>query len=944
MRHRCPAGFVFFAAFFPALAAAQSDLRVRNAPSPGPIADIIAITGTPYGVASIEIPVDDPTTRRELRRTGADDVPSQLRVENPEGRVLFAVSEIVSARPSRPASQQPLPEIGGGRLLNRVGDLIRELSDEARPQRIRGRRILFLFLGQEPLRVRVSDANGVIADYDVPFNQDRSAFPSLQGRWWQVYSDAMQARVEAAQHPPRVETYCTAMLANRLNLPLPTWYEDAARLEPPSESELDFLLETLQWLGGAERMRQHIFAVEAASDSLRSPLLGDEAADVAGLPLPPRIAWQPSDVGSLRQSTLLEANAKIEPLASRVPANCFYIRYGSFENFLWFQDLSQEYGGDLTQMVSRGAVVNDGAKRLEQQLASEMTVMGRMLGPTVITDQALIGRDLSLGMGSSMGVLMQASNAFLLRTSFATQRQQLASQDDEVTLTEEEILGVRVSVLRSADNRIRSFLAEDDGFFLISNSRSIVQDFLATGGHAGKPGVENALSETETFRVARALMPLDRDDTIFVYLSPGMLQGLLAPEYLIELRRRMRSDADIRLVQLAERAAIADGIEAASIDALVNQGYLPKRFDLRPDGSGVFRVGERMVDSMRGGAGSFVPIADVNVETITAEEARWYEQISSDYEQRFPRLDPIMVGIRREVIEDGNDFDPRERRERVRVDAEVAPWNPAAYGWWAKQLGPPTQVAMEFAPDDLVSIAAHVESATLGPATNLFVGIKDASPPPPEQIDGFFQKYLALRQLPGYLGAWPRPGALDRLPLGLGQGTPMGNGMSRLLGGVYRYTGNGFSVLSFQPEVLQATLPHLAAVDAADPAQVRVRVGNLSDSQLEGWVNDLVLAGARKSSVSGEALLQSLTRLLHVAPEETKALARRVYGGPAQCALGGEFEYDSASSAWRSTASSLDAYQAPFLRWFRGGSARVTQRDDRLSVSVDIVIARKSAK
>ena len=119
-----------------------------------------------------------------------------------------------------------------------------------------------------------------------------------------------------------------------------------------------------------------------------------------------------------------------------------------------------------------------------------------------------------------------------------------------------------------------------------------------------------------------------------------------------------------------------------------------------------------------------------------------------------------MVGVQREVP------DKEKNVERLTIHAEIAPFVPEKYGWAAKQLGPPTQVAMKFAPDDIVRLQAHVASDIVGPPTHMFVGIRDTTPPDPEQFEGVLNIYRSLRQIPGYLGAWPRPGAIDRLPLG----------------------------------------------------------------------------------------------------------------------------------------------------------------------------------
>ena len=60
------------------------------------------------------------------------------------------------------------PEPGGGRLLNRVGSLIRELAsgDEQLNQTV-ARRVSFLFSGAEPLTVTLTDQQGVIGNYSI---------------------------------------------------------------------------------------------------------------------------------------------------------------------------------------------------------------------------------------------------------------------------------------------------------------------------------------------------------------------------------------------------------------------------------------------------------------------------------------------------------------------------------------------------------------------------------------------------------------------------------------------------------------------------------------------------------------------------------------------------------------------------------------------------------
>ena len=58
----------------------------------------------------------------------------------------------------------------------------------------------------------------------------------------------------------------------------------------------------------------------------------------------------PSEVG---EGTDNEANrVDTDMLAAHVPQECFLLDFGGFGNFLWFQNLAQEHGGDIAQMIA----------------------------------------------------------------------------------------------------------------------------------------------------------------------------------------------------------------------------------------------------------------------------------------------------------------------------------------------------------------------------------------------------------------------------------------------------------------------------------------------------------------------------------------------------------------------------------------------------------------
>ena len=188
---------------------------------------------------------------------------------------------------------------------------------------------------------------------------------------------------------------------------------------------------------------------------------------------------------------------------------------------MWFRDLTDEYGGDLSRMVTLRGVENLSSQIVESQLNVKTTQMTRLLGPTVIEDQAVIGRDLFMNEGATIGVVFKARNAFLLRSSLNTDRMTLANADESVTLTEVEIAGTKVSKLASSDNRVRSFMLEDgEGYFCVTNSEHLAKRFLEVS-RSGE-----SLGATKHFRLSRSLVPVDRDDTLFAYFFARDVAGI----------------------------------------------------------------------------------------------------------------------------------------------------------------------------------------------------------------------------------------------------------------------------------------------------------------------------------------------------------------------------------------------------------------------------------
>ena len=870
--------------------------------TPGPI-DVLAVSGQPFGVATFLLPVG---RTEELPRILIHEKDSQVFYP------AFALEDLLPRNEPPPINQR---RIGQGALINRLRNVIQNSRDKIDPPK--AIRCYCLFKSIYPsLEITVDGESFPSQRFTIPVdaNQDPSLHSQMMERWWNSYSQQASRQLESSDFPPLVQTYLTSMLASRLELPLID-LRDRKKVE---KGEFDQPLSTLSLLGGVESLRN-----ELMRKSLSEPASSTDA--IHPLPSPP--IWQDPVAPPVPD------DLPIESIAARVPKDCFYLRFAKFSNYLWFQELTADRGGDFVQLAIRRGYNYDTAGRIEQMLNTKTTAIAKLFGDSIIGDMAIIGQDLYIQDGPSLGVLFEAKNAGLLVQSFTQERASTAKRLDDCVLEDIEIDGVPVSFLHTPDNRVRSLMVVDGNFVLITTSRHIAKRFLQVA--KGEP----SLSSDPHFRYARLLLPIQNDYSVFGYFSNQFLQNLVGPKYQIELRRRLQAIAHIQSAELARRAAAAEGMQDANIDELIRESFLPPWFNERPDGSRTLALADDWIDASRGKQGSMVPIADMEISEITDNELREYQTQEAFYLQDWKQTDPLLFGLRRFAVPDFPD------RERLAIEAFIAPFGQDKLKWIGNMLAPPINTEIQLPPDDVmnfqVHLAGNVTNRGASPDHVLFGGLKDMIPPQPGDELGLLGTLRALRDTPAYLGAWPAAGYLDRLPLGLGGGRPDAFGFSRALIGMWRWQGEGLSLLSFDRSIIEQCLNYIQPVQASAPAQARIQLGDIANSQLATWVNTYIYRQSLTTSRGNALLLDAFEQQLGVPPEETLSAAESVLDCELQCAVEGDYRLsESPTPMWRSDAWPApgpaeeifppSSYTAPMLEWFRGVRVHLTQLSDRL--------------
>ena len=848
-----------------------------------------AYGGVPYGIGKVKFRLQ--AGDEMIERVGA------TLLTDTENRIFYPVV-------SRSAVREFLGGILGG------GN---QMPDDAQT-------IWFLFKGETPLNLNLQGTGGISFQVPVELGARQRQFDRTLRQWWQTFNRVINTQAEASDYPPLVETYLQMLVGRRMGLEVPQ----------ASTRKKDPLTQTFELMFDVETLR---------NDQIRKLMLQGVDLSPANQPLPDEIGWTPVRVENLPDKV------EIEPIAKCVPEECFYLRFGTWGNQIWLQKLMEDFGGDLSRMIQvRGFKYKIQSKFLKQ-LSIKSNEWDRLFGGSLIDDVAVIGTDTYFNEGSAVGVMLHAKATERLEKNLRSKRAKFAKENAGIGATIANIPfgDDTIEFLSTPDNRYRSFYVVSGDCHLMTTSLVIARRFLEAGRGIG------SMADSAEYQFARFNRPLDNEDTIFIYLSTNFFQQLLTPQYQIELRRRNRIVTDMMLLELATMAARNEGQKELGLPQLIKDGYLPQGFGFRPDGGTFETVGDHLVDSIRGRRGFFTPIPDLPLGKVTAEEASWFQERATFFAQSIRSLDPMFIAIKR--------YEHRKNVERVIFDGRLAPFGEDKYGWLMSMLGPPLENEVAKAPGDIIRLQASVRGGNSNPdipAHQIFAAVEDHLDPTVDLRPRSFIKVMqALREAPGYLGAWPSPGYTDWMPALGREPDPYGYTYSRLLK-LWKLQWGQFSVMAFDQRRLESLKPHLKIVDRERPAQIRLEVGDLVNSNLRNWANSVNYRRAWQTSVANVRLLNLLSQQFRVSPESARAIVERMLGVELVCSLGGEYrlaKLPAGRKVWYSTAwpsfsrpEIPEGHTAPLLKWFRGLEVEVSKGPTQFSVHGFVDIERSEEK
>ena len=867
---------------------------------------------------------------------------------------------------------------------------------------IRAHKLWFLFKSSDsksPLRLSMrgsGESRQVMVSVE---RHDRRKFEKYADRWRKEFEDAMAAQRAVNDYPPILEDYLESMLLGRVA----TEKSKKRDRKKKDKDQVKSLAKTVGLLLDLESTRSDLIA------EAMNPLEAGEAGRVS-LPLPIRLSVKPSEV--------LPASVDVEEIAKVVPATCFYLRFENWDNQIWLKDLMDEYGGDLSRMLTVRGYKKLVQSKFLDQLCVQSGPLDKWFGGTKVNDVALIGSDFYFRSGAGVGVVLQAqpNQTESLRKNFQDKRRKIVKEAKERILqripkasglTIDDIDSIRQGTIESdlfaghdvnfietcvqrskvknenvlkatLDERVfyRSFYVVKGDFHLITTSAEIVKEFLEIN-----QGKSLSLGESEDFKAFRARELQDKQfqNRILFYASNAFVENLFKPSFQIELLRRNRLSAKIQVLEMATLAAENEGLNFIGngnvFAQLIDGGFLPRGFDKE----GLERNGRVWVDQERGRFGFFKPLNDVSTEFCSEAERREYLDIENAVNDSIRALEPVYFYINRSLLNQDD-----KRIEVVSFDSRITAIGEDDLDWALGRLGPKMESEIawrnsgqenldhessdrELSDSPIVELNLSLKKKPIFKRSfdyRLFLVVDDNAEFVPEvdlKSPSLFEQILA--EMPGFVVAQPAAGVLDWFfPEGRKSSVvPKSDNdklqeigefrESKLLKSpLYRLSDTsttakggsgiaGFNAVSYRLDLLEDLELYNKKVATDLRSQFHLMINRPNpESKINQWVNRINYRRSWQTSIANVKLMNFVSRQLGTDRKDVQAICQDLLGVDLVCSLGGSYEVVETvggielifSNAWPDFENPElpVGYQAPLLRWFRGGELRLSKQAD----------------
>lgn len=342
-------------------------------------------------------------------------------------------------------------------------------------------------------------------------------------------------------------------------------------------------------------------------------------------------------------SNALGGTAPSEPLARATPARFYYVRFSSLDHLFRLLDESDAW---LTPLVSMGSGLSqnqDLGKRYETQLGLQRSLAGRVLGPRVVTDLAVVGSDPYLREGSDLTFIFRSKNVAAFQAGLAQAMAAHASAHGTPKIEIVGYMGETITITRTLDGAVSQHRADVGSFSLVSNSLGAIKLVIETIKHRNP-----ALADEPDFgyMLARdADVPAD----VLAFMSDAFVAEVVGPRQKILETRRLIALSDLTTPGYAALLfGWMMGRPPRDADEMLAAGVLAKDELKHVGGQAIAWTPGSAARSTWGTVAALTPLIDLPVpEHVTTTERDAYRLFADSYQNNWSTyMDPACLRIK----------------------------------------------------------------------------------------------------------------------------------------------------------------------------------------------------------------------------------------------------------------------------------------------------------
>ena len=344
---------------------------------------------------------------------------------------------------------------------------------------------------------------------------------------------------------------------------------------------------------------------------------------------------------------------ELSPLASFVPSDQYYVRFGSVRTMLELVETGDLFATHLFSQAGAPAYKRNTEQQLKQQLAIETNPLARPFYDLVVKEIVLTGSDPFVIEGSDVTLLFRFDQEPVFRIQMEAYLKSAQSNFAGVVRSEGEWQGIPYVHLTTPDRRVHVFSAyPQKGLHVRSNSLPAFQKVLSLIQGRKKNGIES-LGDTTEFAFIRTLMPTGApEEDGLIYLSDPFIRRLVGPELKLTELRRLKCFNNLKMIgHAAAMFETEHGHRPKSLEGFAN--CLPDGFGenhLKCACGGEYSLsadGAHGVCSHHGHAERLVPCCEIPETEVSNSEAEAYRQFEQEYSQYWRTFfDPIAIRIK----------------------------------------------------------------------------------------------------------------------------------------------------------------------------------------------------------------------------------------------------------------------------------------------------------